>query len=98
MIDWTFRVGDIVTFAGLIVGGLYFLARLESQLVSVRTQNESLSKAVTKVEGQMETVAAALVKVAVQDERLKSHSLRLSQLEADIRQLETQGGPYVEPR
>lgn len=98
MIDWTFRVGDIVTFAGLIVGGLYFLARLESQLVSVRTQNESLSKAVTKVEGQMETVAAALVKVAVQDERLKSHSLRLSQLEADIRRLETQGGPYVEPR
>lgn len=102
VIDWTFRIGDFLTMTALVLGGIGFLLRLESQSRASETARKSeydgLALAVKKVEGQMETLATALVKIAVQDERLKSHGIRLAQLEADVRRIDGRDHANVEPR
>ena len=87
-IDWTVKLGDILTILGFAAGGVTVLILIRLEVAKVRWDESSIPKRLQEIEAEMKALAAATVKLAVQDERLNSHTRRLDALEEDVRHLE----------
>lgn len=88
MIDWTFRLGDIMTMLMFAGGGVGAFYGIRQEVAKLRWDETSIASRLNDIEREMKALAAAAVKLAVQDERLNSHTRRLDVLEEDVRRLE----------
>lgn len=72
--DPTLSFGAILNLAGFVIGGVIFA-------ITLRGDIRALMLRVSRLESNTDTMAGALVKLAVQDERLTSHASRIAKLE-----------------
>lgn len=80
-IDWTINLGNILTICGFFGGGLAFAFAIRLDVQSLKLQETTTADRIEALERDMHRLAEVLIAVAVQDERLNSHSDRIHTLE-----------------
>ncbi len=74
LIDWTVRIGDVLTVASILGGGFWLVA---SSRVELKDHGDRLKEIELELRKQTDT----LVALARQDQRLDDHERRLDRLE-----------------
>jgi len=79
-VDWTIHFGDVLALFGIIGAVLFFAYRAGGLSTSIEMMQENVSR----LEKAIDTIAALLTKVAVQDERIDALDRRLEDVRKDF--------------
>lgn len=83
MIDWNIRVGDILVIASFLSGGIIYAFRTGRFAETVSTIRRDVDNVITT----MQTMAAAINRIAVQEERLDAQAERMNILHRELQDM-----------
>lgn len=78
--EGTITLGNVLTIASILTGGLVFLFTLRADLNALHGR---VARVETGLEAGLSKMTDELIQVAKQEERLNAHADRISRLESD---------------
>jgi hypothetical protein len=97
VINWEFTVGNLVTIAALVIGGLWTLFAIQGKVEGVGADVKRLGKRADLIETSMSDVRKAMIQLAVQDERMNNQDARMNRLAEELRDLK-HGDGFILPQ
>lgn len=76
--DWTFRVGDILTAGSILIGGIGFALKIGGDISSLKSTEGQNAASITELKHAISSLSETTVKIAVQDERMKGFERSLN--------------------
>ena len=93
IVDWTINIGNILTAVGFLVGGLFFVFTIRSDVNSIKSDEAAAARRLESVEGELSKMTQVMLDIARQDERMKSFEWRLAMVESNLTR---RGAPFSE--
>ena len=69
--DWTFRVGDILTAGSILIGGIGFALKIGGDIGSLKSTEGQNAKGIAELKHSLASLSETTATLARQDERMK---------------------------
>ena len=78
--DSTISIGNILTIASMLIGGLFFLWRMEARIIVMTSAQEMLTNRLAVIDREIKDLAKITIEIARQDERMTNQDIRVNTL------------------